>query len=191
MINKAGQTFWNRGFIQGQDYRQLTDDDLDKLLEHVKNRKTALDIGCGTGFLARQLAKSGFRVTGIDISDVAIDIAKTKSVNNITYKVMDIESDNLSQIGKFDLVVCKLVVAFLADKNKFLSQASQLFNPGGLFVLIAPVVDNPELSDARLKAISVDEKEITESLKINFDKVKVSKKKLSPAHSWLTAIASN
>jgi predicted TPR repeat methyltransferase len=39
---------------------------------------TAIDLGCGTGLLARKLADAGYGVPGIDISEAMLDIAKER-----------------------------------------------------------------------------------------------------------------
>lgn len=94
-----------------------------------------LDIGCGYGRHSRDLAKQGFRVTGIDISKRAIEIAKSKQ-SNISYFVADIrtfESDHI-----FDSAYAhNSTMAYFLDKNEFIStllNIHSLIRDGGLFV---------------------------------------------------------
>ena len=68
---RQGQTPWDSG---------RTCSELFKILEEeVISRGQALDLGCGTATNAIYLARMGFDVTGVDISQVAIDRAKEKA----------------------------------------------------------------------------------------------------------------
>jgi SAM-dependent methyltransferase len=66
-----------------------------------------LDIGCSGGLHALEFAKKGFSVTGIDVEPSAIALARKRN-NNITkkaeFRVMDIEKDELYELGKFNFV---------------------------------------------------------------------------------------
>jgi SAM-dependent methyltransferase len=69
--------------------------------------KEILDIGCGTGSHAIELAKRGYKLTGIDISKVMIEEAMRKAQNtelNIDFRVLDMRSMNLD--SKFDVAIC-------------------------------------------------------------------------------------
>lgn len=72
---------------------------------------TVLDAGCGTGIYARELAKRGATVIGIDISEAMIDIARneTKDSANIHYQVGNIDEMNV-QDNSVDLIVCSYVL---------------------------------------------------------------------------------
>lgn len=94
-----------------------------------------LDIGCGYGRHSQALAKQGFRVTGIDISERAIEIAKSKS-SDAVYLVGDVrtfESDIC-----FDAAYAhNSTMAYFTDENDFclaLSNIYGLIKTGGLFV---------------------------------------------------------
>lgn len=68
---RQGQTPWDSG---------RTCSELFKILEEeIVTPGQALDLGCGTGTNAIYLAQMGFDVTGVDISQVAIDRAKEKA----------------------------------------------------------------------------------------------------------------
>lgn len=66
-----------------------------------------LDIGCSGGLHAVEFAKKGFSVTGMDIEPSAIELAKKRNASNkqkIDFMIIDIEKDEISGSGKFDLV---------------------------------------------------------------------------------------
>jgi SAM-dependent methyltransferase len=51
---------------------------LDALRQSAIDRGTVIDLGCGSGLLARELAAAGYGVLGIDISEALLDIAKER-----------------------------------------------------------------------------------------------------------------
>lgn len=66
-----------------------------------------LDIGCSGGLHALELAKRGYSVTGIDVEISAIELARRRSANaglKTDFLAVDLEKDNLSGLGRFDLV---------------------------------------------------------------------------------------
>ncbi len=93
-----------------------------------------LDIGCGGGLLSEPLARIGFHVTGIDITQRNIEAARihAKQSNlSINYQLIDVET--LAQQGKkFDIILNMEVVEHVADVPTFLKNCSDLLNPGGL-----------------------------------------------------------
>ena len=66
----------------------------------------ALDIACGNGRNARYLAEHGYQTTGIDISDVAIQLARDHSAhdeNPVDFRLCDLD-DGLPRTEQFDLI---------------------------------------------------------------------------------------
>ncbi len=69
-----------------------------------------LDVGCGTGRHARELATRGFRVHGIDISERFVRIAADGAPSGATFERLDARS--LTFDGEFDAVICLCQGAF-------------------------------------------------------------------------------
>jgi len=98
-------------------------------LEPVVMRSRVLEIGCGTGGLARQIARRGANVTAVDASADAIAEARSLTASHlgIEYRVVDIE--RLAPRG-FDLVIVHALPA-----PDVLSRLAEALRPGAtLFV---------------------------------------------------------
>ena len=98
--------------------------------------KNILDFTCGTGAQAIPLSKKGFAVTGSDIADNLLKIAKSKSRNlpNISFRSGDVR---YSKFGEFDAVISMLnSLGYLKkpDLKKALLNINKNLKIGGLFV---------------------------------------------------------
>jgi ubiquinone/menaquinone biosynthesis C-methylase UbiE len=96
-----------------------------------------LDLGCGDGLLAAELARTGARVTGADISPVAIERARVAHPE-LEFEV--IASDEPLPFGDaaFDAVVCLHVLEHVADTQHFLSEARRVLAPRGRIGITVP-----------------------------------------------------
>lgn len=120
-----------------------------------------LDAGCGTGTLALDLAADGHRVTGIDLSEAMLAVARRKDAGGaVTWRCADITGFDLGDAeARFDLVTCvadilnhlELLDAWEAAFRRFAAH----LRPGGL--LLFDVMTCQGLS--RLDRQGVDESE--------------------------------
>ena len=108
---KEVRDFWDRvaddwelqGGDEGDSNRRLNSDPvLWKLAGEVRGMRV-LDVGCGTGYLSRQLNDSGAHVTGVDLSARMIDIARRKHPD-ITFHV---DSSGMVTMTSYPQVVRK------------------------------------------------------------------------------------
>lgn len=99
-----------------------------------KKHYKILDIGCGAGFTTRYLAStfSNSEVTGIDLSEEMINIAKNKSLNipNIKFEVGDALNLNYAD-NHFDIVIIESVTNLLNNKERALSEYNRVTKPSG------------------------------------------------------------
>lgn len=101
-------------------------------------RATILDIACGTGTLATELAKYGHVVYGIDSSPEMIRIAKSKSTGlpDLSFDIQDMIRFNID--GKFNLVTCTFdsinYLPKLSDLREMLFRVASVLYEGGLFI---------------------------------------------------------
>ncbi len=123
-----------------------------------KTRKI-LDIGCGPGTFSLELARLGYDVTALDISEQSIQLAKQtlakttkdRKFGSLKYFVSSIEK---FQGGPFDLIFCRGVLHHLHNGGKSeLACCSRLLNENGFFVCSEPTSEN--LKEEDIKVISL------------------------------------
>ena len=96
----------------------------------------ALDVGCGAGFIAEELADAGFAVTGIDPSRVAIEAARAHAGQrglDIEYLVGAGEELPFPDAA-FDLVSCCDVLEHVRDLDRVIAETARVLRPGGLYL---------------------------------------------------------
>lgn len=115
----------------------------DFLLANCSN-KDVLEYGCGPGYEAAFIAKTAFTVTGIDISDTAIEqaveMARRERIENATFRAMDAEAMDFAD-DSFDLI-CGMGILHHLDLNKSLSEIARTLRPGGKAIFIEPLGHN-------------------------------------------------
>lgn len=108
---------------------------LGELRERVPAGGAILDLGCGSGMpVARDLSEAGYRVTGIDISEVQIRRAR-QLVPRAEFVRADITTAEFD-LGSFDAVVSffALIHLPLEDQPPLLERIAAWLRPGGLFL---------------------------------------------------------
>ncbi|GAB7143997.1 bifunctional 2-polyprenyl-6-hydroxyphenol methylase/3-demethylubiquinol 3-O-methyltransferase UbiG [Mycobacterium riyadhense] len=99
----------------------------------VRSREV-LDVGCGGGILSEALAKTGARVTGIDLSlqslDVARDHARREGLN-IEYLYESVERIAEKDAGRFDVVTCMEMLEHVPEPEQIVAACAKALKPGG------------------------------------------------------------
>jgi SAM-dependent methyltransferase len=99
-----------------------------------------LDVGCGPGRHAHELARRGLVVHGIDISERFVELARDAAPAGATFERMD--ARELAFEAEFDLVICLCQGAFglmtaNGDDERVLSGMARALRPGGQLALSA------------------------------------------------------
>lgn len=94
-------------------------------LDNISENDMILDIGCGNGSVAFDIAKRARKVTGIDISHKNIEIAEKRfNKENLEYIIGDATTYNFSE--KFDAIILSNVLEHIDNRIDFLNKISQL-----------------------------------------------------------------
>ncbi|MFN0071414.1 MAG: class I SAM-dependent methyltransferase [Chloroflexota bacterium] len=104
-----------------------------------------LDVGCGTGFLALQLASLSHRASGADFSDAMLERARAKAEQqslNVRFDTADAENLPYAD-ASFDLVIERHVVWTLPDPTGALLEWRRVLRPGGRIILIEGLWSSP------------------------------------------------
>lgn len=100
---------------------------------HLGAGASVLDVGCGGGFLSNDLARAGFRVTGIDLSKESLKIAEAyDETHSVKYEVADAFALPYPN-ETFDSVTAMDFLEHIDDPQKVIKELSRVLKPGGLF----------------------------------------------------------
>jgi len=136
LFENYGMKYDNESFAQGTSGEC---DFIEKEIEYNK-RTTILDIGCGTGRHSIELAKRGYPVVGIDLSESLLQRAKEKaSEQNLQITFHKHDARNLPFLHEFDLVIMLCEGAFPlmeTDEMNFqiLQNAANSLKPNGKLI---------------------------------------------------------
>ncbi len=91
---------------------------------------SVVDLGCGHGVFGEELLKLDCKVTFSDEQNFLIDRLK-----HHPFKPFNIDAQNFSELGQFDVVICSNVLEHLSKPEKFLATIHEALKPGGWFYL--------------------------------------------------------
>lgn len=94
----------------------------------------ALDVGCGGGLVCEALERAGATVTGIDLADGMIEVARLHAAAHglaIDYRVAAAETLAAEQPEAFDIVCCMEMLEHVPDPKAMLATLARLARPGG------------------------------------------------------------
>jgi SAM-dependent methyltransferase len=89
----------------------------------------ALDAACGTGRHSRRLVELGHRVVGVDLTPEMLSIAK-RNIPEATFVEADLRGIPTAD-AQFDVVVCGLALAHIAELGAAVSELGRVVRPGG------------------------------------------------------------
>ena len=92
-----------------------------------------LDVGCGGGFLTNDLAARGHRVSGVDASAEALEVAARHDASrSVVYRRGDAEALPFPD-GEFDAVCAMDLLEHVENPARVVGEAARVLRPGGLF----------------------------------------------------------
>ena len=98
--------------------------------------KAVLEIGCGAGTDLVRFAKGSAMVTGVDVAESAIDLARTNFAQHGLSADLRVANGEALPFAdaSFDLVYAHGVVQYTADDRKLVAEARRVLKPGGLAI---------------------------------------------------------
>lgn len=106
------------------------------VIEKFASGRRLLDVGCASGFFIETALHAGFDATGIELSPVAIRMAKPEVRDRITQG--DVNTLLARDGRNFDVVTAFDIIEHTFDPAAFVSDIARLLSPGGLLVLSTP-----------------------------------------------------
>ncbi|GHT93461.1 ubiquinone biosynthesis O-methyltransferase [Betaproteobacteria bacterium] len=97
--------------------------------------KKVLDVGCGGGLLTEGMAARGAQVTGIDLSEKPLGVARLhllESALEVDYRQISAEQMATEVPGSFDVVTCLEMLEHVPNPASAIRACQQLLKPGGV-----------------------------------------------------------
>jgi len=108
--------------------------------------KNVLDVGCGGGILAEAMAAAGATVTGIDLSEKALAVAKLHQLESgslVDYRLIAAEAMAEERPGAFDVVTCLELLEHVPEPSSTVAACARLAKDGGK-VFCSTINRNPK-----------------------------------------------
>lgn len=97
--------------------------------------KRVLDVGCGAGLLSEAMAREGAEVTGIDLAEALVKVARLHALESavqVEYQVTAVETLAAEQPASFDVITCMEMLEHVPDPAAILQACATLLKPGGM-----------------------------------------------------------
>ena len=145
-FSQLAHRWWDPGseFKPLHDINPLRLDWIDGLAGLAGRR--VVDVGCGGGILAEAMAGRGAEVTGIDLSEKALKVAKLhllESGRQVEYRLQSAESLAEERPQGFELVTCMEMLEHVPDPASTVAACARLVKPGG-WVFLSTLNRNPK-----------------------------------------------
>jgi 2-polyprenyl-6-hydroxyphenyl methylase/3-demethylubiquinone-9 3-methyltransferase len=108
--------------------------------------KTVLDVGCGGGILSESMAGRGAIVTGIDLGDKALKVAKLhllESGRKVSYRKTAVEDIAKEEPHHYDVVTCMEMLEHVPNPASTVNACARLVKPGG-WIFFSTINRNPK-----------------------------------------------
>jgi 2-polyprenyl-6-hydroxyphenyl methylase/3-demethylubiquinone-9 3-methyltransferase len=93
-----------------------------------------LDVGCGGGLLSEAMARQGARVTGLDLADDLLQVARLHALEagvEVNYVLEAAETHAVTHAGEYDVVTCMEMLEHVPDPTAVVDALARLVKPDG------------------------------------------------------------
>ncbi|MCY0965826.1 bifunctional 2-polyprenyl-6-hydroxyphenol methylase/3-demethylubiquinol 3-O-methyltransferase UbiG [Parathalassolituus penaei] len=100
---------------------------------HLAGKKV-IDVGCGGGLLSEAMALRGANVTGIDMGEAPLNVARLHALESgvsIHYEQIPVEEMAAREAGQYDVVTCLEMLEHVPDPASIIRACATLVKPGG------------------------------------------------------------
>lgn len=151
------KSFWRDPHYVRLYLGRMMDNHLAILRKHAPPHACILDVGCGAGYFALELARNGYHVVGFDIAEQAIAAARetlasnqyTEGFGSLRYEV----SSLLDARGHYDVVFMSGVMHHVPELNSCVAKLSALLKDDGIVVAHEPCHERWQHGDAAQVAL--------------------------------------
>jgi 2-polyprenyl-6-hydroxyphenyl methylase / 3-demethylubiquinone-9 3-methyltransferase len=108
--------------------------------------KTVLDVGCGGGILSESMAGRGAHVTGIDLGDKPLKVAKLhllETGKKVNYRKIAVEDLAKEQPHHYDVVTCMEMLEHVPSPASIVRACAEIAKPGG-WIFFSTINRNPK-----------------------------------------------
>jgi 2-polyprenyl-6-hydroxyphenyl methylase/3-demethylubiquinone-9 3-methyltransferase len=96
--------------------------------------RDVLDVGCGGGLLAEAMARTGARVTGLDMATELLKVAQLHALESgvaVKYLLESAEQHAVDRAARYDVVTCMEMLEHVPDPAQVVVALAALVRPGG------------------------------------------------------------
>jgi ubiquinone/menaquinone biosynthesis C-methylase UbiE len=179
----------------GAIYDRFEKKAIDKLLKDHTEGKKLLEVGCGTGHWSRFFSTKGYEITGIDISERMVTIARNKNIALSSFHVMDGHSMSFAD-NSFDIAVAITTLEFAADPDAMIAEMARCVRKPGGNLLFGVLNALSEYNQARKKetgslyaSANFFSPEQLKKLLEPFGQLQMIIAGFVPRHTWLLSLA--
>jgi SAM-dependent methyltransferase len=126
---ETDQAIEGRSYKRGEIFVELTK-------SSIRPGQLVLDYGCGPGRISLLLARAGFRVRGVDISEAMMEQARALDRQGLDLEFETIEEPETSlPPDSCDAIVCSSVIEYVAEPGELLRRFRAALRSSGALVI--------------------------------------------------------
>jgi 2-polyprenyl-3-methyl-5-hydroxy-6-metoxy-1,4-benzoquinol methylase len=137
--------------VKNYEFERIADrkrvDFIADFLQHaLPSDANILDVGCGNGVISRHLGQFGFNVTGIDVSEKAIEKAQALNIySNVQFMKKSAE-ELIAEGARYDAIICSEVLEHLNNPDALLDILNKSLVRNGKLIITVPNGKGPRES---------------------------------------------